>query len=239
MIMTNSSEKSHAKIWDLPVRVFHWTLVLSVLGAFITNRLGVSYFKYHVWFGYGVIVAVSFRILWGIFGSHHAQFHNFVRGPKAAITYALSLLRRHHLPFHGHNPLGAVMVVVLLIALAVQAGAGLFGNDQIFNVGPLAGYVSSDDSLTLTSLHRRLFWGIAGAVGLHLGAVLFHTLVFKENLVKAMITGHKPLFHLPEGGSWRVAPVWLAVILCIGVGSALAIVIKTAPAAEQESASNF
>ena len=226
------------KVWDLPVRVFHWTLVLSVIGAFVTNRLGVKYFSYHVWFGYAVIVAVSFRILWGVIGSHHALFHRFVRGPRRTLGYVRGLIKGQHQTYAGHNPVGALMVVALLAALGVQATAGLFGNDEIFNVGPLSGYVGNDVSLLLTSLHRRLFWGIAGAVVLHVGAVLFHTVVFKESLIKAMFTGRKPVLHAADLVGVRSSPTWLAAVICIVLAAALTVAVKTAPELIQE-ASNF
>ena len=236
--ITEIESAEHPKVWDLPVRVFHWTLVTAVIWAFVTNRLGVSFFKYHVWFGYAVIVAVSFRILWGVVGSHHALFHKFVRGPVETLRYGLGLAKGRHRHYAGHNPLGAVMVVALLAALAVQAGAGLFGNDEIFNVGPLNGYVSNDLSLMLTSLHRRLFYGIAAAVGLHVLAVLVHTVFFKEGLVQAMFTGRKPVKHLHDVVGVKYAPTWLALALCIGLGVGLAVVVSTAPLPVQEQALN-
>jgi cytochrome b len=114
-------EVRHRQVWDLPVRLFHWALVAAVISAFVTNRLGVAYFNYHVWSGYAVIVLVSFRILWGFVGTRHAKFWQFVRGPAATLRYAFGLLRGSTTPYAGHNPLGAYMVVILLIALGAQA----------------------------------------------------------------------------------------------------------------------
>ena len=78
----------HRQVWDLPVRLFHWALVAAIISAFVTNRLGVAYFQYHVWSGYAVIILVSFRILWGIVGTRHAKFRQFVRSPAATLHYA-------------------------------------------------------------------------------------------------------------------------------------------------------
>ena len=75
------------KVWDWPVRLFHWSLVLAVIGAYVTNRLGVAYFSYHLFFGYAVIVLVVFRVFWGFVGTKHARFVNFLRGPKAILRY--------------------------------------------------------------------------------------------------------------------------------------------------------
>jgi cytochrome b len=80
------------RVWDLPVRIFHWTLVALIAAAFITNWLGVSYFRYHVWCGYAVIVLVLFRVVWGLVGTRHARFRSFVRGPAEALRYGFSLI---------------------------------------------------------------------------------------------------------------------------------------------------
>jgi cytochrome b len=220
--------ESH-QVWDLPVRVFHWMLVIAFIGAFVTNRLGVAYFEYHVWCGYAVLVLVVFRILWGIVGTRHALFRNFVRGPIETARYALALLRGRHPHYPGHNPLGALMVVTLLLALAIQAASGLFGNDEIFNVGPLYGYVSKELSLQLTSLHRQLFWWIAAAAGLHILAVIAHHVFRREKLVQAMITGRKPAYGLDKAVGIHSSRTWLAVVLNIALAVALAWVVNHAP----------
>ena len=223
---------AQAGVWDLPVRVCHWTLVVSFLGAFITNRLGVSYFKYHVFFGYAVLVAVAFRILWGVLGSRHALFRSFVRGPAETLRYSLELLRGNHRPYAGHNPLGALMVLALLVSLGVQAAAGLFGDDEIFNAGPLSGHVSRNLSLLLTSIHRRLFYGIAVAVLFHVLAVLLHSFVFKEKLIRAMVTGRKAVTDPAGFHGIGVARTWLAVVLCIALSLILAGIVIYAPVPE-------
>ncbi|WOJ90854.1 cytochrome b/b6 domain-containing protein [Methylocapsa polymorpha] len=220
----------HRQVWDLPVRVFHWTLVLSIIGAFVTNRLGVSYFKYHVWFGYTVIVLVLFRVVWGVVGTRHAQFWNFVCSPAETLRYAIGLLRGHRLHYAGHNPLGAWMVLALLIALGAQASFGLFANDEIFNVGPLYGYVSKELSLQLTSLHRHLFYWIMGAVAVHVLAVIAHHVFEQANLVHAMITGRKPRHIVAETDGIGSSRTWLAVLLIVALAWALAWVVNHASA---------
>ncbi|MGO9673453.1 MAG: cytochrome b/b6 domain-containing protein [Methylocella sp.] len=220
----------HRQVWDLPVRVFHWTLAAAIVGAFVTNKLGVSYFKYHVWFGYGVIVLVLFRIVWGVVGTRHARFLNFVRGPAETARYALLLFRGRRPHYAGHNPLGGWMVLALLVAAGVQATLGLFGNDDIFNVGPLAGYVSKDLSLQLTSIHRRLFYGIVVAIAVHVVAVIAHHVFAREKLVHAMITGRKPKEVLAERDAIASSRSWLAALLTVVFALALAFVVSHAPA---------
>jgi len=219
----------HRQVWDLPVRLFHWALVAAIISAFVTNRLGVAYFKYHVWTGYAVIILVSFRILWGIVGTRHAKFRQFVRGPAATLRYAFGLLHGSTPPYPGHNPLGAYMVVMFLTALGAQAASGLFGDDDIFNTGPLAGYVDKHLSLQLTSLHRHLFYWVAIAIAVHILAVIAHHVFKSENLILAMITGRKPCHCVPEGEIIHSSRTWLAALLVVALASALWWIVAHAP----------
>jgi len=224
------SSAGESEVWDLPVRLCHWTLAAAFLGAFLTNRLGVSYFKYHVWCGYAVIVLVAFRILWGFAGTYHAQFRHFLCGPVTTLRYAAQLVRGRPRLYLGHNPLGAWMVVFLLGGLALQAVTGLFGNDDIFNTGPLVGYVSHDTSLRLTSLHRHLFYWLAAAVAVHVLAVAAHRLAGHAGLVGAMVTGRKQGWHREAAGRLSSSRIWRAILLAIAVAGALAFVVQHAPA---------
>ena len=219
------------KIWDVPVRIFHWSLVTLFIAAYVTNLLGPNYFNYHLWAGYGIIVLVVFRILWGFVGTYHARFFNFVRSPVATTKYALSVLKKKDVHYLGHNPLGAVMVVALLLAILVQAVTGLFTNDEIINLGPLYGYINDELSLKLTSIHRQLFYWIVGAIFLHIVAVLFHVWFKRDNIVKAMFTGKKNTDELAEEKSISSSRIWLAIIIVAIVIAALVWIISGAPEA--------
>lgn len=229
----SKTTQSHEQrlVWDLPVRIFHWALVLSVLTAYVTHLLGVAYFKYHLWSGYAVLVLVLFRVIWGIVGTRHARFGNFVRGPVTTLRYARDWLRGREPHFAGHNPLGAVMVIVLLLVLFAQAAFGLFGNDEIFNTGPLYAYIDNELSLKLTSWHRQLFYWIAGFIGLHVLAVLAHRIVKRERLVRAMITGRKPKHKLSEFDGIHSSRAGLAAALVVVLVVLLVWVVSNAPVA--------
>ncbi len=227
-----SPSTAERRVWDLPVRIFHWMLVLAVAGAWLTQQLGISYFVYHLWCGYTVLILVSFRIVWGIAGTRHARFWNFLRNPLATARYALDLLRGRDAHYAGHNPLGAWMVIVLLLALLAQAVLGLFGNDEISNLGPLNGYVSEDRGIEMTSLHRQLFWWIVGAIGLHVAAVIYHRLAKGEKLVRAMFTGRKPAAVVPQGEAIQSSRLALAVLIVALLAGLLAWVVQHAPAPE-------
>jgi cytochrome b len=224
-----STSVATRRVWDLPVRIFHWLLVLAIIGAYATNKAGVEYFKYHLWCGYTVVVLVSFRILWGVVGTYHARFWNFIRGPVSTLRYALNTLRNREEHYAGHNPLGAIMVVVLLVALLVQSVTGLFGNDEIFNFGPLYGYVSNELSLELTDLHRSLFDWILIAVGLHIVAVIAHRVFKGEDLIKAMFTGRKPASIVKPQEEISSSRLWLALVILAVVIAVLAWYVKNAP----------
>jgi cytochrome b len=223
------------RVWDLPVRVFHWMLVLAVAGAWGTHALGVAYFRYHVWCGYVVLVLVAFRLLWGVAGTRHARFAQFVRGPMVTLRYARQLLggAAPHVP--GHNPLGAWMVLALLAALLAQALLGLFANDEIFNFGPLYGYVSNARSVALTGLHRRLFYWILAAVALHVAAVGWHRFARGENLVRSMITGRKAAAIVPEQEAIGSSRSWLALLIVAVLAAALAWIVRHAPVPQDYS----
>src|SRR3954464_15596108 len=196
------------RVWDLPVRIVHWLLVLGIAGSYVTHKLGVEYFRYHLWCGYLVLVLAAFRILWGFVGTRHARFGSFVRGPRGTLAY-LRGLGRGVAETPGHNPLGAWMVVLLLAALLTQALTGLFSNDEIFNTGPLYGYVSDPTSLALTSWHRRLFDWILVAVALHVLAVLAHRLVAGHDLIRPMFSGRKHASLVAEHEAISSSRLWL------------------------------
>jgi cytochrome b len=222
-------EKKIIRVWDFPTRLFHWLLVISIIAAYVSNKCGVSYFKYHLWCGYFIIVLVIFRIVWGLVGTYHSRFINFIRNPFSTFKYTRSLLKGKSANYAGHNPLGALMVVALLLGLLVQAISGLFSNDEIFNLGPLYAYVGNELSLRLTSLHRQLFYWIIGAVTLHIIAVLFHVFIKRDNIVKTMFTGKKNHHTLANDVSIKSSKIWLAVLIFISIALIFTWVIVHAP----------
>ena len=218
-------------VWDVPVRLFHWALVAAVIGSYVTYKLGLAYFKYHLWCGYSVLVLVLFRIVWGLCGTRHARFASFVRGPAGTWRHLSQLARGKARRYAGHNPLGAWMVLLLLGGLLVQALSGLFSNDEIASTGPLYGAVSNDLSLRLTSLHRLLFDWIASAILLHVAAVLAYRLLKKEKLILAMLTGRKPAEAVAAGEAIQSSRIWLALLLLAVIAVSLAVVLLHAPPA--------
>ena len=225
------SEPAVRRVWDLPVRVVHWLLVIGIAGSYVTHRLGVTYFKFHLWFGYLVVVLAAFRILWGFVGTRHARFTSFLRGPRATAAYLLAMIRGEATPTPGHNPAGGWMVILLLLFLLAQGITGLFSNDEIFNTGPLYGYISDGLSLRLTSWHRRMFDWVLIAVVLHVLAVIGHRVLAGHDLVGPMISGRKPAHLLPEHEAIGSSRLWLAVLLLAGVAGVVSWFVLQAPTA--------
>lgn len=179
------------RVWDLPTRLFHWALVVLVIFSVATAKIGGNWTEWHMRSGYTILTLIVFRILWGLAGSRHAQFANFVRGPAVTLRYARQMLAGTAQRHAGHNPLGALSVLALLAALLAQASTGLFANDDIANEGPWAKFVSSAASSLLTTFHRYNEKVIYVLLALHLAAVAYYVFAKRDNIVLPMINGDK------------------------------------------------
>lgn len=227
-----ATEQGMRKVWDLPVRLMHWGLVLAVAGSWLTHELEGDWFAWHVRCGYAVLLITATRIVWGFVGTRHARFADFVRGPRAILRYLREGTDAAGQRIAGHNPLGALMVLALLATLLVQATLGLFANDQVMSTGPLFGHVTTATSDRLTTLHKQLFDFIAVAVAVHVAAALFHLWRHRENLILPMITGRKPGGMLPPGEPGiEGSRVPLALAIFAVFGALLWWAVKTAPEA--------
>ena len=188
------SDQAKVRIWDLPVRIFHWCLAILVgICIYTGNTGGFKEMDYHMLSGYAILALVLFRVVWGFAGSRHARFSSFVR-PGQVVGYSRSLFSDRYTPAPGHNPLGALSVIAMLVCVAVQASTGLFANDDIFLEGPLAHLVEDDTSDQLSAIHNINAKVLYGLLGLHLAAVIFHEGWHRERLTWAMITGRKKGF---------------------------------------------
>lgn len=210
-------QEHRIKVWDLPTRVFHWSLVLAVALAFATGLQGGPWMVWHGRIGLFILGLLIFRLAWGVMGSTYARFSQFVRGPAAIRLYLSG--RWHEL---GHNPLGALSILVLLGLLLFQATSGLFATDDIAFSGPLKRWVSHQTSIWLSGLHREAIWILGGFIALHIAASLFY-LARGQNLIRPMITGYvlsrEPMARPAEGGgplalliaiALAIAGVWVA-----------------------------
>ena len=179
------------RVWDAPVRVFHWALVILVVSQIVTVTIGGNAMEYHVLGGYAILTLVVFRVIWGFLGTPTARFVNFLGGPRAVLRYLRSLAGAQAERVAGHNPLGGWSVLAMLISLLVQAVSGLFADDDILTTGPLNKYVSGDTAGVFNVVHETNAVVLLTLICIHLAAILFYLLRKKENLVKPMFTGSK------------------------------------------------
>lgn len=206
-----------AQVWDLPVRLFHWLLVLLLVVSFTTGKLGGNWLEWHFRSGYCILALVLFRIVWGLMGSQTARFSAFIKGPRRTLTYARSLLSGNS-DFHaGHNPMGGLMIVLMLALLLLQATTGLFTDDAIATRGPLADKASDTAVDWLTRIHRININVILACVGVHIAAALFYLFVKKDNLIKPMITGVKAVPEDQPALAFRNAGTALGVLAVAAV----------------------
>lgn len=194
MAQTQQGENKAVPVWDIPVRLFHWTLVLLIAFSWLSSEM--DWMTWHMYSGYTILTLILFRILWGFVGSTHARFSDFIYGPRALIAYIKTLPSRTAAKFAGHNPLGGISVVLILLCVLAQAGTGLFANDDIINEGPLVKHVTKELSDWLTTVHKYNFNLLLALIGVHVAAVLYYLIYKSENLIKPMFTGRK---HLPAG----------------------------------------
>jgi cytochrome b len=206
-------QRRSVRVWDISVRLFHWLLVALILVSFITAQIGGNAMQIHKLSGFTILTLVLFRVLWGWFGSTYARFADFVRGPRAVIGYASLLVHGRPAPYVGHNPLGGWMIVGLLLCLLVQAGTGLFANDDIMTEGPLYDWVSKQTSDMLSKVHEINFKLLVALVTLHVVAALYYLFGKRENLILPLVTGRKQVPQGQDVPEARGAPQWFALLL--------------------------
>jgi len=193
-----STHITRIRIWDRPVRLFHWILIMLVALSFASAKSGA--WTLHYASGYAILTLVLFRILWGFFGSENARFGHFLKSPLAAIRQLTRLAKQDRDTETSHNPAGGWMVVVLLSLILAQGLTGLFANhDPGFSYsqhGPLALKVTEATSESLSMLHLAVQRYLLLAIALHVLAIMLYKLVKGHELVMPMLTGEK---LLPEG----------------------------------------
>ncbi|MDP4916732.1 MAG: cytochrome b/b6 domain-containing protein [Haliea sp.] len=208
-------------LWDWPTRLFHWSLPILLPLAWWTAEEGQM--ERHQWIGYTVLVLVVFRIGWGLIGSRHSRFADFVRGPRTAYRY----LRGRFPAGAGHNPLGGWSVMVLLLLLLTQAVSGLFNSDRILFDGPFYHAVDGATRDFLGMVHEWAFNGLLAMIALHLLAVAWHQWRLGEKLLQAMLWGRA------EGrdGQAPAVGLWRAVVLVASLCALLWWLLQQAPPA--------
>ncbi len=200
------------RVWDLPVRLFHWALAGLIVFSWWSAR--EEHLDWHIYSGLAILTLLIFRVLWGVFGSSTAQFRNFVHGPRAVIAYIRDSRAWKAI---GHSPLGALSVLAMLVVLKLQVATGLLNaDDDGLTEGPLSSRVSEATVDFAHEAHDWLFKLLLTLIALHLAAILFYHVVKKDNLVGPMVTGKgkvDPAAEPMRPGKWWVALLCLVAAI--------------------------
>lgn len=203
------------RVWDLPTRIFHWTLLAAVVGLVISANLGGNAMVWHFRFGYAVFSLLLFRVVWGFIGGYYSRFGNFIFAPTTVLAY----LQGRGKPEHGvgHNPLGAGSVFALLGFLMLQVASGLLSDDEIAFAGPLSKFVSAARVGLATWYHKEVGKVVLIVlVVLHVAAIVFYLRKKRENLIKPMVLGDKTLsFSAPASRDDAMSRSVAAVVFAI------------------------
>ena len=173
----NALDAATVRVWDPFVRIFHWSLLLAFSGAYL---LGDDGGVAHQWLGYTVLGLVAFRLVWGVVGTRHARFANFIPSPRRLLAYTKDLVARREARHLGHNPAGAVMIVALLLTLIATGFTGWLQTTDAFW-----------GSAAMEEVHEIFANSMLVLIGLHVAGVVYSGLRHRENLVRAMFTGRK------------------------------------------------
>jgi cytochrome b len=175
------------KVWDLPLRIFHWLLVAGFFIAYLTED---DLLTVHVWAGYLVAGLLVFRLVWGFVGNEYARFSSFLCSPAQSLAYVKDLVALKTKRYIGHNPAGAAMIVLLLVSLlmTVITGFAVYGADKA--AGPLAAIGSSQEELW-EEVHEFFANFTLLLVVVHVIGVAVESYIHRENLARAMVKGYK------------------------------------------------
>ncbi|MGE8396137.1 MAG: cytochrome b/b6 domain-containing protein [Comamonas sp.] len=214
-----SNTTTRLRVWDWPTRIFHWLLAASVTALIVTAQIGGNAMEWHLRLGHVVLALLMFRVLWGLKGGYWSRFSTFIPSPVRLLRYLQGQgTAADHV---GHNPLGALSVIAMLLILAAQVGTGLVSDDEIAFAGSLVRYVSGDTIAWATVWHKG--WGqwlVYSIMGLHIAAIAYYRIFRRQNLLPAMLHGDQlnAPDHLPAS---RDGFLTLLPALCFAAASAV------------------
>ncbi|MEQ1617647.1 MAG: cytochrome b/b6 domain-containing protein [Terricaulis sp.] len=210
------------QVWDLPTRIFHWSLLALVLVAWFTGEAEGAAAMIHRYAGEGIAGLIVFRVIWGFAGGERARFADFAAGPSAIVAHVRDLFLQNPKRHLGHNPLGGLAVFLLLAVVAGVVVTGLFSGGEESS-GPFAGLWG----LELSETHEVLFRMLQGLVVIHVLGVVVESVKARDALVPAMITGSKRRrADEPGEDARRAGIVALTFALATGVAVSLALMAQ-------------
>lgn len=211
-----NSAQATVKLWDLPVRLVHWAIVLLIGGLWWSAEEGDLIL--HKQFGIAMLILVVFRLLWGLVGSSTARFAEFLRGPGPVLAYCRGLSGKTAEPIVGHNPLGAWSATLLFALLAAQVALGLVAQDTDgIESGPLNHLVAYETAEWAREWHELFFNVLLAMIALHIVAIAFYLVVKRDNLVLPMLTGKRRFASTVTAP--KFAPWWLALACLLVAGA--------------------
>jgi cytochrome b len=206
--MTDATDRRF--VWDLPTRIFHWSIV--VLIGFSWWSAETHRMEWHYRSGLTICMLILFRLAWGVMGTDTARFSQFVKGPRAILEYLRPKEGAPRIAPLGHNPLGGWSVIAMIVLICLQVSAGLFAVDvDGLESGPLSFLVDFDQGRQAAEFHETIFNVLLAITAIHIVAVFFYLIVKRRNLIRPMVTGFDlvPDDELPSGA--RKVPVWRLV----------------------------
>ena len=232
----NNNLNSHKTlIWDISTRLFHWLLVTLIIFQWLTGDILEDWINWHVTGGYVLLGLILFRIVWGFAGPIYARFSQFIYGPAKTLNYAKTLGDKDSPHYAGHNPMGGLMVVFMLILLLLQAISGLFITDDIFTSGPYHSAVSDFWQNLFTTIHHQSFELLKIIIVLHLAAIIFYRVYKGQHLVTAMWHGKKEIKAEPIKEH-----MWLrAIIVALLVAGLVYLVVEVLPPEAEDDFYSF
>lgn len=202
-------------VWDIPVRLFHWSLVVTLIGMWVTSDQDLGLIEYHIIGGYIALSLVLYRLIWGFVGTHYAKFSTFVPSLESLKRYLTG--GDPNRKFYGHNPLGSLMVLAMLVLILLQAVSGLFISDDVFSAGPYNSIIDKEFERVFGFIHHNGFDVLIAAVAIHVMAIFYHEGILRQPLIKAMVTGKKLTIHSDKVVRVKHSKLVTALIILIGV----------------------
>lgn len=178
-------------VWDIPVRLFHWLLVLCLFGQWLTTEVLDDAMDIHFYIGYFTLGLIIFRLIWGFVGTKYAKFNNFISGFMTMLTYLQSVTSKQHTLSIGHNSVGGLILPAVIILVGLQAISGLFTTDDIVYSGPYYDSANTEIQEWMQWLHHNIFDVLLAIIGLHLVAIGWYLVFLKHNLIGPMLDGKK------------------------------------------------
>jgi len=227
-------ESKNRLVWDLPLRLFHWLFAFSILASWYTSEQEGEMVELHMQLGYFILGLVIFRILWGFWGTKYSRFSQFWPTPSKIVRYIQALKTGKQPHYAGHNPLGSLMVFLMLILILLQAVSGLFINDDIFSSGPYYGTLGKELENVMKFIHHNFFDIMLIAIFTHVFVIAYYRIKKKLDLVTPMITGKKSVNTIDKNEAIEHSKVIIALIIAIAVAAFVYwLVVVNAPVEEE------